>query len=120
MLDFGVSGSKAAVGTKPAQPARTSTRNSGTTSASTAATTSMTRASAWAPEVEDLFRLQQAGWKTLAEYTQANGPPDRWEKSRSADELIMKTKIKANGFFVYWKKERECTDANVKQVKIYT
>ncbi|CAD7926903.1 unnamed protein product [Amoebophrya sp. A120] len=126
-LNFGISGKSASIqaSAKPAPRVSSTRPGAGSATSSSSSTTalgakSMVRASQWSRDVEDLYRLQQAGWKTLEEYTAANGAPDRWEQERCADQYILKTKLKSNGFFVYWKKDRECLDSDLKKVKIYS
>lgn len=38
----------------------------------------MTRATVWSPDVENSYRLQQSGWKSLEEYEIVHGPPTFW------------------------------------------
>ena len=40
---------------------------------------SMERATVWSPEVEEAYRIQGSGWRSIHEYRRANGEPTRWE-----------------------------------------
>jgi hypothetical protein len=40
---------------------------------------SFQKPTSWSPAVEDVYRLQSAGWDTLDEYIGAYGEPQRWE-----------------------------------------
>lgn len=75
----------------------------------------MKRAKFWDPEVEDAHRLQNAGWRDLTEYTDQHGEPERWEETG----FIMTLRVKKNGFFTYWKEQRECEDKHVPKIKLY-
>lgn len=55
------------------------------------------RPKAWNTEVEQAFRVQQAGWRDLKEYMETYGEPDRWENG-----LIRCTRVKSNGYYTYW------------------
>nr|A7WQL9.1 RecName: Full=Meiosis expressed gene 1 protein homolog [Oxyrrhis marina]ABV22474.1 meiosis expressed protein 1-like protein [Oxyrrhis marina] len=79
--------------------------------------TRMERAKAWTPEIEDQFRLQNSGFKSLDEYVDMYGEPERWPNELGG--FISKTQLKSNGYFVYWRKFRECEDKHLAQVKIY-
>lgn len=80
---------------------------------------SMRRATQWSPEVEDLFRLQAAGWVNEDEYRKVYGAPERWQPEVCADQFISKLQVKSNGYFTYWRKYRECEDSMIRKVKIY-
>jgi len=79
----------------------------------------MRRAKQWSPEVEDLFRLQAAGWTNEEEYRKVYGEPERWKPDLCADQFISKLQVKSNGYFTYWRKYRECEDSMIRKVKIY-
>ncbi len=80
----------------------------------------LTRPKTWTPEIEDLYRIQGAGWDSLAEYIGKYGEPDRWAVDQCPEQFISKLQIKQNGFFVYWKKHRECEDGHLNKLKIIT
>ncbi|CAD7938772.1 unnamed protein product [Amoebophrya sp. A25] len=116
----GLSIAGSATGAAPAAPLpKLSTRPAASSAVSGKAGKKMIRPTQWSPEVEDLHRLQKTGWNTVAEYEETNGPLDRWTKDKCESEFIAKTKIKSSGYFVYWRRDRECTEADVKKVKIY-
>ena len=62
----------------PAASASASTPKAATTSKKPRKPKSMTRATAWSPEVENMYRLQQSGWSTLEHYEVVHDPPTRW------------------------------------------
>ena len=76
----------------------------------------MTRAKAWSWEVEEAYRFQCAGWKSLEEYVPAYGEPERHPESN----LVCKLQLKSNGFFMYFRNHRECADKYLGRIKIYT
>lgn len=78
------------------------------------------RPKTWTPEIEDLYRLQGAGWESMDEYIGRYGEPERWGAEVCENKWISKLQIKQNGFFVYWKKHRECEDGSLNKVKIIT
>ncbi len=57
---------------------------------------------------------------TIEEYESVYGTPERWTRDFCEFEYISKLQLKQNGFFVYWKKERECSDGDLRKVKVYT
>ena len=61
-----------------------------------------------------------AGWESLEEYIGKYGEPERWTPDVCPERWISKLQIKQNGFFVYWKKHRECEDGSLNKVKIIT
>ena len=76
----------------------------------------MVRAKKWSPEVEEAFRLQSVGYKTMEEYVEANGgEPLRWENG-----YIRKLVDREGESFTYWRKDRECEDKYLHKVKLYT
>jgi len=82
--------------------------------------TSMRRATEWSPEVEDLFRLQAAGWNHEEEYTKVYGPPERWPADVCPDQFINKLQSKSDGYFTYWRKWKECEENSLRKVKIFS
>jgi hypothetical protein len=63
-----------------------------------------------------LYRLQYAGWRDEEEYREAYGDIPRHDM---APHFISTTRLKANGYFVYWRKHRELDDKHVGRVKLY-
>mmetsp|Transcript_84168 Transcript_84168/g.146169 ORF Transcript_84168/g.146169 Transcript_84168/m.146169 type:complete len:151 (-) Transcript_84168:92-544(-) len=77
------------------------------------------RAKEWTPEVEDLYRLQICGWRDIAEYTAAYGAPERWPSNEAGHRFISKVQLKANGYFTYWRKFRQCEDRHIFKVRVF-
>lgn len=77
----------------------------------------MERASTWSALVENLFRLQQAGYTDFTAYLKfwddAEAIPV-WEESG-----FIKSIKNNNGLFMYFRRTRECEDRYLKKVKIY-
>lgn len=75
----------------------------------------MRRAKTWSVEVENSFRIQQLGWRNEDEYAAKYGVPERWP-----DPAFIKcVRSKATGYYVYWRKHRECDDKYVNRVKLF-
>ena len=77
--------------------------------------TGMKRAKYWDDEVEENFRLQNAGWRELNEYINTYGEPERHKNG-----YISCLRLKENGYFTYWSEDRECEPKYLNRVKIYT
>lgn len=69
------------------------------------------RATEWDEDVENAFRLQETGWLDLDDYASQYGIPERWKDGRYS-KLVTKDR----GYFVYWEKERQCSDEYVSSV----
>mmetsp|Transcript_2958 Transcript_2958/g.4489 ORF Transcript_2958/g.4489 Transcript_2958/m.4489 type:complete len:175 (+) Transcript_2958:101-625(+) len=78
--------------------------------------TKMQRAKSWSPEVENLFRYQAAGFMDSVEYGCAYPPPELWEQSG----FVKCLQVKKNGYFMYFRQDRECHDKYLNKTKIYT
>lgn len=76
--------------------------------------TGCTRAKRWSPEVEQNFRFQENGYRDEHDYCKQMGPP-----SCLANGWVKKIKIKKNGYFTYFGKDRACVDKYVNKVKLY-
>jgi hypothetical protein len=77
--------------------------------------TRVVRAKEWSEEVELLFRLQSQGWSSLSEYVSVYGaPPVSHENG-----FYRVVRVKSNGNWTYWRKERECSQKDLNSVKIY-
>mmetsp|Transcript_18303 Transcript_18303/g.33194 ORF Transcript_18303/g.33194 Transcript_18303/m.33194 type:complete len:143 (+) Transcript_18303:28-456(+) len=77
----------------------------------------MVRATTWTPEVENAFRLQCAGWRSVEEYQQ------QYDEELSvwpSNQFIKALKAKKNGFFMYFRNFRECEDKYLNRVKLYS
>lgn len=78
------------------------------------------RAKEWSPQVEDLYRLQFCGWRDVGDYVSTHGEPERWpDVSDGSGALISKVRLKANGFYTYWRRFRQCDDQGLKKVRVY-
>lgn len=74
----------------------------------------MSRAKVWNPQVEEMFRIQQCGWRDLYEYKSVHGEPERWSNG-----FIKCTRVKSNGYFTYWGQNGECQTKYLNRVKLY-
>jgi hypothetical protein len=54
----------------------------------------MERATHWSPEVEEAYRIQGSGWRSIREYRKTNGDPARWENG-----FVRMTVHPKTGFF---------------------
>ena len=80
----------------------------------------ITRAKAWCPNVEDCFRLQEAGYMGLQELLSLGQPtPERWECSGFIRKLRTKHSIGGAQSMVYFRRGRECEARYVNRVKLY-
>ncbi|KAL4128735.1 hypothetical protein PRNP1_007855 [Phytophthora ramorum] len=68
----------------------------------------------WSPEAEEAFRVQQTGWRDIKEYMETYGEPERWYNG-----FIRCTRVKANGYYTYWRPHRECDDKYLYTVKLF-
>ena len=71
----------------------------------------------WTPKIEDLYRLQLAGFKNETAYSESSLEPkvDRWPDKEGG--FIKKLK-RHDGSFYYFNRERECKDKDVASVQI--
>ncbi|KAG9402494.1 hypothetical protein AC1031_007107 [Aphanomyces cochlioides] len=76
--------------------------------------TKMYRPKEWTPEVEEAFRIQQTGWRDINDYKNKYGEPERWENG-----FIRCTRVKASGYYTYWRNTRECEDKHLNKVKVF-
>ncbi|XP_033746015.1 meiosis expressed gene 1 protein homolog [Pecten maximus] len=80
--------------------------------------TKMVRPKHWDDAVEEAYRFQKAGWRDAIEYqtlTGNNASIDRWPHNGYIKKLCRK----ADGFFYYYNKERECPDNDIHRTKLY-
>jgi hypothetical protein len=68
----------------------------------------------WSPEAEEAFRVQQTGWRDIKEYMETYGEPERWHNG-----YVRCTRVKANGYYTYWRPHRECDDKYLYTVKLF-
>jgi hypothetical protein len=78
--------------------------------------TGMKRASVWTPDVEESYRLQQVGFRTVHEYMEVYGEPERW----ASNNWLKTLRVKESGYYTYWREWRECEDKFVPRIKIFT
>ncbi|GMI43311.1 hypothetical protein TrCOL_g6046 [Triparma columacea] len=78
--------------------------------------TGIRRASVWNPSVEEQYRLQCAGWRSIDEYCAAYDAPERWK----SNQFFKCLRVKSNGYYTYWREWRECEDKYLNRVKIFT
>ena len=77
--------------------------------------TGMKRAKNWTPEVENYFRFQAAGFRDMGDYLHLNPQPEYWDTGFVRMLLNKKT-----GFYMYFRRQRECNDAALHRIKIYS
>ena len=77
--------------------------------------TGMKRAKLWTPEVENFFRFQAAGFRDMSEYLTEHPPPEYWDTGFVRMLLNKKT-----GYYMYFRRVRECNDAALHRIKIYS
>jgi len=78
---------------------------------------SMTRAKVWTPEVENIFRFQQAGFRDFEEYYgHYNTEVELWPSCG----FVKCLKAKKTGYFLYFRQYRECEERYLKQIKIFS
>jgi len=77
------------------------------------------RAKFWTPTVEDNYRLQFCGWRDVNEYREKHGEPDRHPPSEHGNGFISKLQLKSNGYFTYWRKDRQCEDRHLHKVRLF-
>ncbi|KAG2765467.1 hypothetical protein PC129_g9219 [Phytophthora cactorum] len=68
----------------------------------------------WSVEAEEAFRVQQTGWRDIKEYMETYGEPERWQNG-----FVRCTRVKANGYYTYWRPHRECDDKYLHTVKLF-
>ncbi|KAM4615015.1 meiosis expressed gene 1 protein homolog [Polymixia lowei] len=77
---------------------------------------SMSRATGWTVEVENLYRFQQAGYRDELEYRQIKQVAliDKWPETG----FVKKLQRRDNTFY-YYNRNRECQDREIRKVKVY-
>ena len=65
--------------------------------------TGVSRPKYWSQQAEEGWRLQFCGWRDIYEYEAVYGEPTRWDHNG----FIRRLQCKANGYYTYWKAERE-------------
>nr|QPO25095.1 meiosis-expressed protein [Callinectes arcuatus] len=128
MVDLSVSGSAVAASSSvSAPPSKAAEKeNHGTPSASATPgggykhskkNAVVSRVDEWNDEAEDIYRLQLAGWDNLKEYEGVYGEAARWDKESCPSQWISKLQLKSNGYYVYFRKHRECEEKDLKRIK---
>jgi len=89
--------------------------------------TGMSRAKVWSPEVENAFRLQEAGYRALPEFlAMGEGPPECWPPGPGQVEPFIKKLPTRHSLeagervMLYFRKAPECEDKCLNRVKLYT
>jgi hypothetical protein len=75
----------------------------------------MQRAKIWSTFVENSYRFQLAGFRDLHEYLQHYPEPEFWE----AGGFIKCLRARKTGYFMYFRKDRECADKHVNRIIMY-
>jgi hypothetical protein len=81
----------------------------------------MTRAKQWSPEVEEAFRLSEAGYRGLAELLAMGLPePERWPESGFIRKLQTRHSFETGcRVLLYFKRQPECESRFLNRVKLY-
>jgi len=78
--------------------------------------TGVSRSKCWSVSVENNYRFQLAGFRDQEEYLAHYPIPQLWN-----DNGFMRClQSKRTGYFMYFRRHRECADKYVPKVKIYT
>ena len=82
----------------------------------------MRRAKAWSAEVEEHFRLQEAGYRSLSELLGLGADqPERWPETGFIRKLQTRESWDAGKrVLIYFKQEPECEPRYLNRVKLYT
>ena len=81
----------------------------------------MQRAKAWSFEIENIFRLQEAGYRDLLELQACGQPePELWPSSRLIKKLRTKRSLGGGMVLVYYREKPECGPKDVPKVKLYS
>lgn len=86
----------------------------------------MARAKEWTEEVEDSYRLQEAGYKDEREALALGHPPiERWPDGGFIKKLITKESLAKSvagtgeSSTLYFRKARECEAKDLSKIKLY-
>ena len=81
----------------------------------------MQRAKTWSFEIENTFRLQEAGYRDLLELQACGQPePEVWPTSRLIKKLRTKLSLGAGLVLLYYRERPECGPKDVPKVKLYS
>ena len=78
--------------------------------------TGVSRPKYWSKQAEENWRLQFCGWRDIYEYEAVYGEVLRWE----SNGFIRRLQCKSNGYYTYWKEEKELKDKDLRRVKVYS
>lgn len=76
---------------------------------------SMQRAKEWTRDVENAFRFQLAGYRDSIEYSNFYPSPEYWNQ----EGLIKCLQAKKTGYFMYFRRTRECEDKHLNRIILY-
>lgn len=81
----------------------------------------MERAKVWSDEVEDAYRLQEAGYRDIHELLGLGQPePERWAPSGFIKKLRAKTSLgSSTPSLIYFSSKPECQNSDLNGVKLY-
>eukprot|EP00326_Haptolina_ericina_P011316 CAMPEP_0181219016 /NCGR_PEP_ID=MMETSP1096-20121128/28019_1 /TAXON_ID=156174 ORGANISM="Chrysochromulina ericina, Strain CCMP281" /NCGR_SAMPLE_ID=MMETSP1096 /ASSEMBLY_ACC=CAM_ASM_000453 /LENGTH=129 /DNA_ID=CAMNT_0023311305 /DNA_START=81 /DNA_END=470 /DNA_ORIENTATION=- len=81
----------------------------------------MARAKEWDETVENAYRLQEAGYRDLAEARSLGHPePELWPQTGLIRKLTTKESMRKEvPSTLYFRKQRECADKDLSKVKLY-
>jgi len=79
----------------------------------------MERASAWSEEIENVFRLQEAGYRDLAEMLNLGEPEPARFPNGFIKKLRSKQSIGGAPSYMYFSSKRECAETELNRVKLY-
>jgi len=81
----------------------------------------MQRAKTWSHEVENVFRLQEAGYRDVHELLALGQPePVMWPTSGYIKKLRTKTSLAGQLSLLYFRERPECQPRDVNKVKLYS
>mmetsp|Transcript_20027 Transcript_20027/g.40821 ORF Transcript_20027/g.40821 Transcript_20027/m.40821 type:complete len:128 (-) Transcript_20027:143-526(-) len=80
----------------------------------------MLRAKVWTPEVENIFRLQEAGYRDIHELRSLGQPePEVWASSGLIKKLRTKLSLSGGLSLLYYREKAECGPKDLPKVKLY-
>ena len=81
----------------------------------------MERAKEWSLEVENVYRLQEAGFMHLEEYRGFGlEDPCVWEGSGLLKKVPTKCSVEEGEFvYLFFSQRRECSDSHLHRVRLY-
>ena len=81
----------------------------------------MTRAKSWSLDVENAFRLQEAGYRSIQEMVALGlTEPERWPESNFIRKLQTRHSFDNGGYVVlYFRQTPECEPRYINRVKLF-